>query len=141
MKSRRGELFFRFRLWHVFLMSIWIAVVLSLIQTPHLAACTGALMVVLYLHHLSSGRTSPLAAFSFVIATILIAAVAGLPYVVREIKENKHQPNPARQVNKRKRDIDMPTFCTVTSCYGMAVAGIVTVFAAYENRDLWFDDF
>ncbi len=83
-------------------------------------------MVVVYLHHLSLGRTSPLAAFAFVFSTVVLAAGVGLPYLVREVKGYKQH-------------IDMISFFTVMPCYGMAVAGVVAVIAAYNNRDLWFN--
>lgn len=131
MKNRFGEPIIRFRFSHLLLVVVWVAIVSSLYESPCLSAGAGSLMIVGYLHSLSLGRTSPLAAFAFVISTAVIGIGAGLPYLIGELQGKAFVQNIS--------DEDMNQFFVATPCYGMVVAAIVAVIAAIENRDVWFN--
>lgn len=131
MKNLYREHFFRFRLSHLLLLVIWTALVFSLHEHPRFAAGAGALMITVYLHILSLGRTSPLAAFAFIISTAVIGLVAGLPYLVAELKE--------KEWVSRITQSEINDFFVAIPCYAMVVAGVVAVIVAIDNRDEWFN--
>lgn len=88
-------------------------------------------MVIAYLHYLSLGRTTPLAAFVFVICCFLTGIAASMPFLIDELKG---RPSVARLTT-----VDFHYFFAVVICFSLVVAALVAVVTAIEKRGEWFN--
>ena len=117
---------FQFRISHLLLMVVWVSIVLALSHYPECAAIAGSLMILAYLHRLSEGRTSPIAAFTCVGAWALAAALGGAPFVLAALRGSES----VRTIT----DEHFNYFFVTTFSIGLSIAALAAIIAAYDKR-------
>lgn len=130
-RNRHGDPAIQFRLSHMFLFVVLVAVVSSLHNVPWVAAGTGALLTIGYLHRLSQGRTSPLAAFAFVLVGPVAGTTIGVGYAILGKLKRVYVSHITYEV--------IQEFCLTMICAGLVAGAIVAVLAAIEKRQEWFN--
>ena len=126
----------RFRIIDLLVATALLASAIAFRGSPWNICAVVALGVNVYLHRLSEGRTSPVAAFSFVAFVAASILAVGGPYVVAELDAQYAHGRPVRDAITRD---DVSTFYRFVFCLSLMGSACVTAVVAYFKRDIWFN--
>lgn len=107
-----------------------------MIEAYWIGGAVSAFLCNCFLHLLSEGRTSPLAAFSFVAFAAVGILVVGGPYVIVELNAQYAR---GISVQDKITSDDVSTFFLNVFVTSLILSACVTGVAAYVKRDTWFN--